>query len=125
MSDAWELAEQIENSEQNFDFKPIWAIDIKNDEEAYAKLQAVGKIKKTAIQHYFQTIHDQILTFSENRMIVEAMIEFHENFRNFRDENNLTKEKIEEIGNCDFVMKPFTKYSISLLIRKCPKKEGC
>ncbi len=52
---------------------------------AFNQLEAVRQIKKTNIEDYFQTIENQMLTFSENQMIVEAMIGFSEEFVQFRD----------------------------------------
>ena len=37
-----------------------------------------------------QEITDQVLTFSENRMVVDAMRQFREYFRSFRTENAIT-----------------------------------
>lgn len=53
--------------------------------QAFNQLEAVRQIKKNNIEDYFQTIENQILTFSENQMIVEAMIGFSEEFVRFRD----------------------------------------
>lgn len=54
--------------------------------EALNKLTAVREVKRSAIERYFQSINDQILTFSEDRMIVEAMRQFQESFQTFRTE---------------------------------------
>jgi hypothetical protein len=34
------------------------------------------QIKRAAVERYFQSINDQILTFSEDEMIVDAMREY-------------------------------------------------
>ncbi len=43
--------------------------------EASQKLTAVRQVKRAAVEGYFRTINDQIVTFSQNRMIVDAMRE--------------------------------------------------
>ncbi|WP_321416747.1 methyl-accepting chemotaxis protein [uncultured Desulfobacter sp.] len=53
--------------------------------QAFNQLEAVRQIKKKNIEDYFQTIENQILTFSENQMIVAAMIGFSEEFRQVSD----------------------------------------
>ncbi len=52
--------------------------------QAFNQLEAVRQIKKNNIQDYFQTIENQILTFSENQMIVNAMAGFSREFRQFQ-----------------------------------------
>ncbi len=59
--------------------------------EAVAKLTAVRQAKAGAVQRYFQTVNDQIITFSEDEMVVNAMQEFALAFRQFRAENKLEK----------------------------------
>lgn len=51
--------------------------------QAFNQLEAVRQIKKKSIEDYFQTIENQILTFSENQMVVKAMIGFSQEFRRF------------------------------------------
>jgi methyl-accepting chemotaxis protein len=40
------------------------------------KLTSLAEVKRTAVESYFEQIKNQILTFSENRMIADAMFEF-------------------------------------------------
>lgn len=64
----------------------VLSVDLSNkaiSNQAFNQLEAVRQIKKNAIQDYFQTIEDQILTFSENQMIIDAMIGFSQEFRQF------------------------------------------
>lgn len=63
--------------------------------EAFDKLTAVREVKRQAVERYFQTINDQIITFSEDGMVVDAMRQFSRSFKNFRNENNLAKEQIK------------------------------
>jgi len=59
-------------------------------EEAFNKLSAVRQIKRAAIERYFQTINNQIITFSQDRMVVDAMRQYRTSFRSFRKDNNLS-----------------------------------
>ena len=58
--------------------------------QALLKLTAVRENKKAGIERYFNTIRDQVVTYSENRMIVEAMKEFKLSFRTFLAERELS-----------------------------------
>lgn len=56
-------------------------------DEAFTKLDAIRTIKANAIQRYLNTIKSQIVTFSSDRMVVDAMHEFSGKFRTYRSEN--------------------------------------
>ena len=43
---------------------------------AYDKLAAVRAIKASSIKRYFESIRDQVITFSEDEMVVNAMTQF-------------------------------------------------
>ena len=66
-------------------------------EQAFSQLDAVRKIKASQIQQYFQVINDQILTFSENRMIVDAMTEFPSALASAREENAVADEDLKSL----------------------------
>lgn len=61
--------------------------------QANEKLIAVREIKKNSIQRYFNGMRDQVLTLSENRMIIDAMREFKDTFAKFRYENEISSFK--------------------------------
>ena len=63
-------------------------------EEAFAKLTAVREIKRQAVARYFQTINDQIITFSEDAMIVQAMREFRSEFEEVRAANGIEESDL-------------------------------
>jgi len=63
--------------------------------EAFSKLVAVREIKKSAVERYFQSIQDQIMTFSEDSMVVGAMKKFKDYARNFRKENSISSAKLK------------------------------
>jgi len=65
--------------------------------EALNKLIAVRDIKKIAIEQYFQTINDQVITFSDNQMIVDAMRKFKEAFHSVRTENNVAAADLDRM----------------------------
>ncbi len=67
------------------------------EKQAFAQLQSLRDIKRNQIERYFQTINDQILTFSQDQMIVDVMRVFGEYFRIFRDEIHLSSNDLESI----------------------------
>jgi len=62
--------------------------------QAFQKLEAIREIKKSSIERYFHTIRDQVLTLSQDTMVVDAMREFKSGFATFREDNNLSPEQI-------------------------------
>ncbi len=59
-----------------------------------AQLEAVREVKGAATERYFQTINDQIITFSQDLMVVNAMRDFRTHFDSYREENEVTPEKL-------------------------------
>ncbi len=59
-----------------------------------ALVEAIGEIKAKELERYFQTLHDQVRTFSEDRMVIEAMKELGQSFRTAREQNELTPEQL-------------------------------
>jgi len=51
-------------------------------------------LKKGQIETYFDSIRDQILTFSEDRMVVDAMREFKSGFNSYRDQTEIDSDRI-------------------------------
>ncbi|MEM9354175.1 MAG: methyl-accepting chemotaxis protein [Planctomycetota bacterium] len=49
-------------------------------------LKAQQSLKTRQIEDYFTGIRDQVLTFSENRMVVDAMRDFKPSFRSYREQ---------------------------------------
>jgi methyl-accepting chemotaxis protein len=56
------------------------------EEEATAKLTAIRELKGRQIEVYFQTIRDQLVTLSEDRMVVDALREFSSSASTLPDE---------------------------------------
>lgn len=56
------------------------------EQEAFDRLTAVREMKSQQIEDYFLSIRNQVKTFSEDRMIVNAMRTFSESFHSFEGE---------------------------------------
>ncbi len=71
--------------------------------KTYSQLESIRDIKKDGLEFFFNTIHDQIQTFSEDRMIIDAMRDFDSAFQQFRADNNFNSEDVarmkKELGS--------------------------
>ena len=56
------------------------------EEQAENRLIGVRDIKKSQIESYFTTIKNQVLTFANDRMIIDATKKFNSDFYRFREE---------------------------------------
>ncbi|MBT5193176.1 MAG: hypothetical protein HOM07_12565, partial [Rhodospirillaceae bacterium] len=65
--------------------------------EAISKLTAIREIKKSALARYFGGIRDQVLTLSEDRMIVDAMVGFDGAFDSYARETGVTPDQLAEM----------------------------
>ncbi len=64
------------------------------EEESFNKLVAVREMKAIEISNYFSQIESQIRTFSEDRMVIQAMGDFSEAYRSYsREAKNTTTYK--------------------------------
>ena len=64
--------------------------------EAFQKLRANRDIKRAAVERYFRSINNQIITFSEDEMIVGAMGELRQLFADYQAECQLTSAEVEQ-----------------------------
>ncbi len=64
------------------------------EEESFKKLRAIRELKGSQIERYFQLIRNQIETFSENQMIIDAMKEFKESFKTVDSELELDETEL-------------------------------
>ena len=67
-------------------------------ENSFNTLRALREIKATQVQDYIEISRNQIITMSENLMVIEAMNSFKSAFQNFSDEaylSSLNKSEIE------------------------------
>ena len=65
--------------------------------EAFQKLEAVREIKRQAVEQYFQTINNQIVTFAEDKMVIDTMRQFREYFREFKEESGISPDKLKQM----------------------------
>jgi methyl-accepting chemotaxis protein len=57
--------------------------------QAFAQMESIRDVKKGEVARYLKTIKDQVLTFSEDQMVVKAMSEFSDAFDSFQLENGI------------------------------------
>jgi len=69
------------------------------EEESFNKLTAVREMKASQIEDYFQTIENQIITLSEDRMIIEAMKAFDDGLHVIEEELEISDLEMESIDN--------------------------
>lgn len=66
-----------------------------NYESKFDQLKSITFTKKRSIEYYFNIIRNQILTFAEDRMIIEAIKSFHISF--YQVEKTITEEAHEQL----------------------------
>jgi methyl-accepting chemotaxis protein len=81
------------------------------EREAFNKLTAVREMKSSQIEEYFQFISDQILTFSEDKMIIDAMHAFADTHATIFPELDLSESTLAEWENT------LTEYGRNVLLR--------
>ncbi len=64
--------------------------------QAFNQLVSIREMKKKQIEDYFSSIRNQIQTFSEDKMVIDAMNEFKVAFNEFLDPNYTTAFQLEE-----------------------------
>jgi methyl-accepting chemotaxis protein len=62
-----------------------------------ASLQAQQALKKDQIENYFESIRDQAITFSEDRMVVRAMQGFKDSFNSYSEQSGIEAEKLQSL----------------------------
>ncbi len=67
--------------------------------ESFNKLTAAREMKAEQIESYFQEIRKQVLTFSENKMIIDAVKEFNKGFNNVDKELGVTDTEMDAIDS--------------------------
>ncbi len=67
--------------------------------EAFTKLTGLREARKREVERYFESIENQVLTFSNDPMIVDAMREFKTRFPQVRQENELSEEQVKHLGD--------------------------
>ncbi len=65
------------------------------EKESFNKLTAIREVKASQIEDYFSLINDQVVTFSEDRMIIDAMKAFKKGFQEIDSDLQLTAAELE------------------------------
>ena len=61
---------------------------------AFNQLDGLRDVKKSQLARYFETLESQVVTFTEDRMIVSAMQEFKTAYHQFSTDNGLSPADI-------------------------------
>ena len=67
-----------------------------NFQSKFDQLKSITSTKKHNIEYYFDIIRNQILTFSEDRMVIEAVRDFKNSF--YRMDTDLSHEELQAVG---------------------------
>ena len=67
--------------------------------ESFKKLTAIREMKANQIENYFQYVFDQIVSYSEDRMVIEAAIEFKNGFDNIEKELGNSQLELNQIDS--------------------------
>ena len=67
--------------------------------QAFAQLVSMRDVKKSQVERYLQTVQNQAITLSEDRMIVEAMTKFDFAYDAFMGENNWEPKDVADLRN--------------------------
>ena len=63
--------------------------------QAFNKLTALREMKASQVEDYFRQIADQVVTLSEDRMVVEAMQAFKKAFQQIDKEVGYDRQQLE------------------------------
>lgn len=66
-------------------------------EDSFNMLKAIRETKADQVESYFQQIENQLITFSEDKMVIEAMKDFQKGFDNITRELNFETSRRDEI----------------------------
>ncbi len=64
------------------------------EQESFRKLTAVREMKADQIEDYFRFLRDQVITFSEDRMVVNALIGFRDAFNKLDEDLDVTSSDL-------------------------------
>jgi len=90
------------------------------EEESFNRLTAVRELKATQIESYFKLIKDQLLTFSEDRMVIAAMQNFNDGFNKIENDVNPSKKYLEKVNQN--LTHYFNQEYLKRLNKNLPKK---
>jgi len=72
----------------------LYQVEKALNKQIFSQLVSIRDIKKLQVENYLKTIQSQIITFSENAMIVDAMCTFNHAYGTFIDENRLNQKNL-------------------------------
>jgi methyl-accepting chemotaxis protein len=75
-----------------------WQARTALENEAYSKLEAMRENKRAAVERYFKDIEHQILSFSEDGMVVDAMRELPDLVKAFREQNGVDAQEAKRMS---------------------------
>ena len=92
------------------------------EDDAFSQLTAVREMKASQIEDYFQLITDQVVTMSEDRMIVDAMREFESSFASLGRELDIDDAALEDRSGrlSQYYRSEFVPRLVSNLLRDVP-----
>ncbi|MEA3404246.1 MAG: methyl-accepting chemotaxis protein [Pseudomonadota bacterium] len=61
-------------------------------EQAFSKLEAARDIKKAALERYFHTVENQLITTATNNTVISAATDFNQVFRSFEQDTLITEQ---------------------------------
>ncbi len=67
--------------------------------ESFNRLTAVREMKANQIEDYFTSINDQVLTFSSNPTIIQAMHDFSHGFKHVHSDLQISSGKLDQIDH--------------------------
>ncbi len=71
--------------------------DVAMRAQVSGRLEAINQVKGQAIERYFANIDKQIVTFSQNGMVVDAMTRFSEHFVSYAPGLHLSDDRLAEM----------------------------
>jgi methyl-accepting chemotaxis protein len=92
-------------------FLGYWSANMSLKKQAFNQLVSIRETKKEQIEEYFSNIEKQILAYSKDKTIINAMEELKTAFKNFRKENDIDDSQLKGYRTAlkTYYTKDFTK----------------
>jgi methyl-accepting chemotaxis protein len=94
------------------------------EEQAKLKLIAIGENKKQQVENYFKTMQKQIITLSDDNMVINAMKEFKGAFKNHRRELNSTRPNVLSIADMQNRKRSLRNYYETSFVEEYQKRNA-
>jgi PAS domain S-box-containing protein len=72
------------------------------EEESFNKLTAVREMKASQIEDYFQLVENQVITLSQDRMIIDAMRDFEDGLHGMQEELDISADELESMDIANY-----------------------